>query len=362
MTPRRRWLFRLLSLLLTLLATVILGEILLRCYIRVRGWTPNCYASDLALFEPHPTRGLDLRPSTSIRTGVTRITINSHGLRGPEIAAVRPAGTLRVAILGGSSVFGYFVSDGEEAARLLETDLRGRGHQVEVLNDGVPGYNLFHTIDRFSERIAPLQPDVVLLYAGWNDLTYLCSQEPTAARFTRRVGVSTGDRILGQSALYAFITRRVFGGQVRLAPTHIRSAVMQAEGERQLRQNLDQLADVVERQGSRLIVCAPCTAARPDATPGLRKLLADSPAVAQQMIVLGTHLQQILAEFARDRGVPFIDAQAALPADETILGDYTHLTVEGERRLAAFWAGALHPLLPELKKPSAPTSTAGGSG
>lgn len=346
MKRRRKWVFRVLTCLLSLFVAAVLGEIALRIYVRARGWTPDCYASDLQLFEPHPQRGSDLRPGATIRTGVTRITINSRGFRGPEITKERPAGTSRIVISGGSSVFGYFVSDDDEAARILETKLRERGRRVEVLNDGVPGYNLFHLIDRFEERVAPLEPNIVMLYAGWNDLTYLCSNDPAAARYTQRADFQGVERALGQSTLYCFVTRRVLGGQVRLAPTNVRSAVVTAAGEQQFRENLNRLADAVEQRGCRLVICAPCTAARPEATPGLRELLGSKPEVFERMTGVWQKAKQILADVAEARRATYFDAQAALPADEATLRDYVHLTADGERRLAEFWTEQLDPLLP----------------
>ena len=115
--------FRIATLLITGLLVLVLGEGVMRLYVWVRGWTPNCYAADLDLYQPHSTRGSEFRPDFRLRSGVFQIAVNRWGLRGPNISRRKPDGVTRIAILGGSSVFGYFVNDGQEAARLLETTL-----------------------------------------------------------------------------------------------------------------------------------------------------------------------------------------------------------------------------------------------
>jgi hypothetical protein len=180
---------------LSLAIALSAGEALLRVYTWNRGWTPNCYAAQLQLFRPNAQLGYDLRPGFRLRSGAFTVSLNSFGMRGAEVEAAKPAGVRRIAIVGESSGFGYFVSDGQEAARLLEDDLRKRGCRVEVLNGAVPGYNLYQSTLRFRDVTAPLKPDLVIAYVGWNDLPYVVSREPSgsACGRSRRVGNACSD-------------------------------------------------------------------------------------------------------------------------------------------------------------------------
>lgn len=335
--PRPRLL---LKCLFAAAVAVVSAEAMLRVYLALRGWTPNCYAAQLQLFRPNAETGYDLAPGFRMRSSY-RISINSTGLRGPEISHTKPLGVRRIVIVGESSAFGYQVSDGEEAARLLERRLRDQGHDIEVLNGGVPGYNLFESNVRFREVLAPLKPDIVIAYLGWNDLPYIVSKDPAADRFRRRPVAAAWERLLSHSTLYGFLVYRVWGGPVRMVPADFASGEPTAAGEGQFLDNLSALATEVQRSGARLIVCAQATAAHPDVSTGLRSALGPDDAKQAAATSLGNWLHRTLADFAAERDLAFIDAYAEIPATSVMLVDYVHLTARGEQRLADLWADAI---------------------
>lgn len=328
----------LLKPLLAAVVTLVSAECLLRVYVALRGWTPNCYAAQLQLFRPHPTTGYDLRPRYRLKSGVYEISINSLGLRGREIAREKPTDVKRIALVGESSAFGYLVSDREVAAHLLEEKLRARGRHVEVLNGGVPGYNLFQSIVRFDELLAPLEPDLVIAYLGWNDLPYVVSDEPDAPRFKLRPVAPAWERVLSHTTLYGFVVYRLFGGPVRMVPAEFAAGTPTAAGERQFSRNLATLADRVAASGARLVLCAQATAAQPSVADDLRPALGPDTASQDRAIHLGVWLHETLADFAEERGLSFIDAYSDLPPTRELLADYVHLTILGEQRLADLWA------------------------
>jgi len=341
---RRRW--RWLRFCLPI-AALIVGELSVRFYTWCRGWTPNCYAAQLRLFRPNKEIGADLRPGFHMQSGVYSITINSLGLRGPEISQKKLRGVLRVAIVGESSAFGYLVGDDDVAARQFEANLRARGLKVEVLNAGVPGYNLFHSTVRYREVVAPLEPDLVVAYLGWNDLTYVVREPFELDRF-RAWPVAPGwERLLGQSALYGLVAYRLLGGPTRMMPSQIGGTRPTEAGAAAFHQNLARLADEVDASGARLVVCAQATAAHPDISPRLAAVLADSEEDRSDVIWMGTWLRDRQHDFAAERHVPFLDAYNAIAPTVEFLADYIHLTAAGERELAEFWTRELLPLLAE---------------
>ena len=343
--------FRMAILGIACALTLALGEGLIRVYVWARGWTPNCYAADLDLYQPHPTRGSEFRPGFRLRSGVFRIAVNRWGLRGPDISREKPAGVTRIAILGGSSVFGYFVSDGEEAARQLERLLDRPDRPVQVLNAGVPGYNLFQTCGRFEEHIVPLHPDIVVLYLGWNDLPYICSDHPRQLRHQVRPIAPAYERRLGRSTLYGLVKYRLWGvSPPALLPRRVGQAIPTAAGRQCFRENLDKLAAAIRRSGARILVSAQCTAARDDVSPELKRLLGQdnnrrASRIGGRLTDLGSLLRNTLEAFAREQRAPFLDLNQTIAADETMLRDYVHLTAAGERRLATRWAVELETLL-----------------
>lgn len=323
--------------LLAAAATLVSAEGALRAYLAYRGWTANCYAAQLQLFRPNPDAGCDLAPGFRLQSGTYRISINSLGLRGPEISPSKPPGVTQIAIVGESSAFGYLVSDGEEAARVLEDTLRDHGHNVEVLNGGVPGYNLFQSIVRFREVLAPLEPDIVIAYLGWNDLPYVVSDEPVAERFRRKAVAPAWERLLSHSSLYGFLVYRLWGGPVRMVPADFAAGEPTASGQRQFVENLSALAKEVEKSGAKLIICAQATAAHPQVSPDLLSVLGPDAAKQQQAIELGEWLHGSLADFAAEREIEFVDAYESILPTRELLSDYVHLTAAGEKRLAEIW-------------------------
>lgn len=98
-----------------------------------------------------------------------RIRINADGLRGPELGA--PSNGTRVLALGDSFMFGLGVAEDDTfPAALARALTAARGAPVEVLNGGVPGYNLMQTTRVLGARVAALRPAAVVLGLVENDL------------------------------------------------------------------------------------------------------------------------------------------------------------------------------------------------
>ncbi len=160
-------------LLLFLSCTVTLGlvEITLRTIgHRVLPGGESVSVGKIFNKNDHPL-GFSLRPGATgwLLSGgdyVQRARINSAGLRDDEHALERPAGTKRILVLGDSFMFGQGVSMEEALPRLLEDEIPG----VEVINAGVPGYDLGQEYLYYRERGRRYRPDVVLLAFFVNDL------------------------------------------------------------------------------------------------------------------------------------------------------------------------------------------------
>ncbi|WP_197443843.1 SGNH/GDSL hydrolase family protein [Maioricimonas rarisocia] len=335
---RRRLLFAAVAFLLALL----LAEGILRVYVALRGWTPNVYAAQLHLFRPHPENGYDLSPNFELRSGTFHISTNSFGLRGPEITARKPQGTSRIVLIGGSAAFGYLVSDGNEAARLVERQLNESGSgPVEVLNAAVPGYNLFQSIVRFREVIAPLEPDYVVLYVGCNDVRYLVSDNPLATEQSRTFSVPAWERILGHSVLYGLVAYRLLGRRPDFGVGRRVQGEPTEEGVAAFRTNLEEIRQEARAAGASLVVCSQATASQMDVAEDLKIAVGDNEKdIARAALIFDT-LKATLKEFANQHGILFVDVEAVVPPTTEYLGDGIHLTEEGEQLFADELAGAL---------------------
>lgn len=339
-TQRRRRKKRFIAILILLVGVVTLvsGELVVRVYVHQRGWTPNCYAGSVDLFQPHPATGYVLRPGFRLRSGVWKIRISQAGFRGPEIRRSKPPGTKRIAILGGSSVFGYLVSDGQEAARLLEAKLNStdrQSPQFEVINGGVPGHNLNQTVWRFENQIRAFSPDLVILYLGWNDLGYIVSDNPTARPFHRRPVASALTRMASRSTLYGLIVHRLIGGAASLSAESLSATEPSEPGEELFRSNLARLISSAKARGCRIVVCAQVTAAHPDSDESIRAFLGSDLKTQNRMIQLGEWQRIALQEEASRAEVTFVDLNRVISPSSDNLRDYVHLSETGERQLAS---------------------------
>ncbi len=101
------------------------------------------------------------------------VTTNAQGFRGlAPVSPKRSERTLRILCLGDSFTFGVGVDDRLTYPALLQKILQARhpDRDVEVINAGVPFYDLFDELSYFREKGARLAPDVVVVQFYINDL------------------------------------------------------------------------------------------------------------------------------------------------------------------------------------------------
>lgn len=119
----------------------------------------------------NPRLRFELRPNAHVRAEV-EYRINPSGMRSEPVEPGKPAGVRRIAVLGDSITFGYWVAESDAFPRQLEKRLRSApgGGAIEVLNFGVPGYNLEQETEMLRERALGFAPDLVIVGLCLNDL------------------------------------------------------------------------------------------------------------------------------------------------------------------------------------------------
>jgi lysophospholipase L1-like esterase len=161
----------------------------------------------------NPRLQFELRPNASAHAEVD-YHISAQGLRDREIAEEKPAGVRRIAVLGDSIAFGYWVDEKDAFPRQLERLLSSApgADRVEVLNFGVPGYNLAQETEMLRERALRFAPDLVMVALCLNDLEGADSYEYGLVMDRRARRESwTGrvyERLLDHSVLFAWIEYR----------------------------------------------------------------------------------------------------------------------------------------------------------
>lgn len=236
---------------------------------------------------------------------------NSLGLRGPEVEP-RAHGEFRILSLGESTTFGIRLRYEHTYSARLEEELKQISDRpVRVVNAGVPGYSLFQGVTYLKYRGLSLEPDVVLVYFGYNDFLPVsfrverdAAADPTAAGVTDRELFE-----LRQRASYRFtyalaersnlVRYLLFGRQHDLAIATDSTRPRVPEADR--RRLLDELAELAAKHQFLLVIIVPWYRSFNEHAP----LLRDFCSAAGVPIV---DLPEILGELPRPQTDYFVDS------------------------------------------------------
>lgn len=122
------------------------------------------------------TRGQDryyTDPETGLRLFVPnrsyqRFRVNNLGFRGPDIAANKPAGMIRLAFLGTSTTLDQQIPEGENWPHRVTERLRAAVENCELdfVNAGIPRYSLVEIATLYEHHVVQTDPDLVIIMPG----------------------------------------------------------------------------------------------------------------------------------------------------------------------------------------------------
>ncbi len=103
---------------------------------------------------------------------INEFTTNNLGFRGDTLERPKPAGEIRIFTVGRSTMECIALDDSRDPSRLLQQSLNGNSAdaRVRVYNAGKSGDRTYDHLAMVSQRIVHLQPDVVVVFTGLNDL------------------------------------------------------------------------------------------------------------------------------------------------------------------------------------------------
>jgi len=199
------------------------------------------------------------RPDQIIRGGFVPpyvYTINAHGFRTPDFAAVKPEGTQRVVCLGGSTTFGWGVSDGTAYPRQLETKLNEldlEGRHWEVINLGMSNYSTWQGL-RLARQVLPeLDPDVVFINFSWADHQPASQGVADADIEMPAAGWLRFESTLNRSALARW-TRRLWRLAFSVGPQVSGGVTAWRVSPAQFASNVESICWVARQAGARAVV------------------------------------------------------------------------------------------------------------
>lgn len=170
MTPIQKgqvsWPVRLVSLALSVGLSLLAVELAFRVF-----WLKQVMIK-AGIEHPHFHHRLKPDQDYRFRSSEFDVTVhtNRYGLRGPDPAIPKPAGVIRILMLGDSFTFGFPVKDDETFSHLVEQQLRSQGYPVEVINGGVSGYSPTLHYLSLRDEFLRFEPDLVVLWYDFGDL------------------------------------------------------------------------------------------------------------------------------------------------------------------------------------------------
>ena len=280
------------------------------------------------------------------------VSVNRHGFRGDEIAVPKPPNTIRVGFLGASTTWCAEVSSNERVwAHLVAAQLRQAfaGRQVDYVNAGVPGYTLESILASLKGRVAPLNPDILVIYEASNNLT------GEMRRLAAQRGVIADDQFhdLSWPSRYSLLWHLVEKNLRLMAAertAHSQTARLEVDAPTLGEHYRAVLTDVVrEAQRHAKVVALATFSIQPRREQTQQQKLQGSSSALYYMpflhpdtvIAAFERYNEIAREVARDTGALLIEGERDIPGDAAHFHDTVHFTDAGSAAMATRIGGAL---------------------
>jgi len=352
-------------------ATLNLAAVVLAVFLATE-WFIARKARTTLLYSRNPHYRHALRPNqTYVRDGF-RYVVGPHGLRGEAPEMPKPEGVVRVAVMGGSSVFDHRVAT--SWPERVEARLRASGlESVEVFNAGVPGFSTREMIPFFERKVSDFDPDVVVAYTGWNDVKSMKAfrrsvqlepyREPRAGPdpYAWLTAARPWRNVYALPVLWEKIRLRTSFLEENAAPTPPSTRTSSAAspppawedsaGLGYYRDNLRAFTRAVRAEGALPVFVAEANLYTRGLAEEHRGAIAyHYTGLDHDELVHVTELLHRTAQrVAESRGAPFIDPRAELNGRPECFFDHVHLTRTGSTRLADMVAPALAEVLRERR-------------
>lgn len=141
--------------------------------------------------------GWGFEPGSTIVHGNVEITINSLGLRGPELPPTKAADEIRLLSLGDSTVYGYGVREDEVFGGVAAAGLaESTGGPVRHVNGALPGYDSSQAMLVLRDMAPLAEADWLVIACIWSDLFH-ARRDPAAGERVPLASYRLLTRLLG---------------------------------------------------------------------------------------------------------------------------------------------------------------------
>ncbi|MFC3415184.1 SGNH/GDSL hydrolase family protein [Algoriphagus hitonicola] len=160
----------------------VLVEIILSAFF----WVEDPYKSIKNPVETSPYIRSQFKPNLKLEFEVDRFlsdmdekvhfSTNNYGFRGDSISPIKSEDEFRIFLFGGSTMENMFIDDSRSIEKVLQLRLNDKyGKTVKVFNAAKSGDASPDHLAMLVHRVIHLEPDLIVFYAGFNDLTRVIS-------------------------------------------------------------------------------------------------------------------------------------------------------------------------------------------
>jgi lysophospholipase L1-like esterase len=307
--------------------------------------------------KPHMALSLMPEPGLPGMAGVTRWTTNNLGFRGDELVSPKPGNEFRIFLIGGSTAECSVLDDEDSLDAVVQRSIEARIHdgtQVKVYNAGVSGDRSDDHVAILTQRIAHLEPDMIVVFAGINDLIATISGHdylhfPTQPLRPQPWKLFVTQSQLGRLAYYLARMQRPVKTHTAAGPmlTNYRSAVefanaapetstLPAVDTRAYANNLRTLAGVAHGHGIPIIFMTQQTTWASTLDPAARDWqwllrVGEVRYPEQAMHEALEHMNDAMREIAVAMELPLYDLAKQMPKTTEYFYDDVHFNTNGAR-------------------------------
>jgi lysophospholipase L1-like esterase len=169
------------ALTITILIMVVVAEIVLTLFFPVgdpyRLWKEGQVVEMKYIesqFQPDQHYIFYPEPELPGMGEMARFTTNNLGFRGSDLTIPKPDDEYRIFMIGGSTTECVYLDDTLAVTHILESNLNQNVPDtisVEVYGAGKSGDRTYDHIAMISQRIVHLEPDLIIVFCGINDIT-----------------------------------------------------------------------------------------------------------------------------------------------------------------------------------------------
>ena len=165
-TKERETTFKIITVIITIIACISLAEIVLRFGL------PHLKKSDFRKSR-YPGVIYEYKPNLNFyhQRHQTQITLNSHGFRDKEFSKDKPEGLIRILCLGDSATYGHGIKNVDETYPAMLEKILNENSKIpfETYNMGVEGYNTHHEVAVLKHKGLKFNPDIAIIALNFGD-------------------------------------------------------------------------------------------------------------------------------------------------------------------------------------------------